>query len=306
MRSYVHQEKLTGVRSTITEYVVLAKPGIVALVMVSAFTGLYLGSFASTLTDAAALGVLDNSLILWTLCGIALATAGSAMLNNYFDRDIDALMERTRDRALASGSITPEPVLISGLALSIISIVLLASRVNMLAAALTAAASIGYVAIYGIVLKRRTSLANQVGGLAGALPPVIGYVAATGSLDLTAGVLFFFVALWQQPHALSLALKYTDDYRAAGIPAVPVIKGVRSTKLRILCYTVALLFVSVAPFLTGLAGPLYLATAIVLGSVYVALSLRFVLSGKECDMFLFFYSIAYITLTFAFLVMDVA
>jgi protoheme IX farnesyltransferase len=293
MRDYaLHTD--VAVRGGLRDYFVLAKPGIVALVLVSALTGIFLGSR----------GAADSALILMALLGIGTATAGAAVLNNYFDRDIDPLMERTSGRALAKGTIAPASALMLGSALVAASVPLLAIGVNPLTAGLTMLAVFTYVVLYGMVLKRRSPAANQIGGLSGALPPVLGYAAVTGSVGVEALILFAIVAIWQQPHALSLALKYRADYAKASIPVIPVAKGVPATKWRIFFYTVLLLPASAMPYLTGVAGQWYLATAIVAGLVYLALSTRFLASRRSCDMFLFFYSIVYLTLLFSSMVLD--
>ncbi len=292
MRSHV-SERILPVRLPLVECFTLAKPGIVALVLVATLTGVYLAN----------MGLPDVSLVYWTLTGMTLATAGSAILNNYTDRDIDRLMDRTSSRALAAGLVSKNYALIAGLFFVTLSIVIMA-YVNSLTAFLTAAAIAGYVVLYGMVLKRRTSIANQIGGLAGALPPVIGYTAVTGTLDIKTLLLFLIMAIWQQPHALSLALKYKDDYARAAIPVIPVAKGVYATKLRIALYTFGLLPVTILPYIVGMAGHLYLFAALSLGIVYLFLAVRFLLSKRECDMLLFFYSIIYLTLLFTALVVD--
>ncbi|MEE8423021.1 MAG: heme o synthase [Thermodesulfobacteriota bacterium] len=293
MRSYA-LERILPVRFPIVECFTLAKPGIVALVIVSTLTGVYLAD----------MGLPDVNLVYWTLAGITLATSGSAILNNYTDRDIDRLMDRTSSRALAAGLVSENYALITGLVFVTLSIVIMMTYVNSLTALLTGVAIAGYVVLYGIVLKRRTSMANQIGGLAGALPPVIGYTAVTGTLDIKALLLFSIMAIWQQPHALSLALKYKDDYARASIPVIPVAKGVFATKLRIAVYTFGLLPVTMLPTIIGMAGQLYLFAALSLGAIYLFLAIRFLLSKRECDMSLFFYSIIYLTLLFTVLVVD--
>ncbi|NOS36331.1 MAG: protoheme IX farnesyltransferase [Deltaproteobacteria bacterium] len=292
-----HAAEVEGIlpaRTSLADYITLIKPGIVGLVTVAALTGIYIGGR----------GEYNLLLICWTLGGLGIATAGSALLNNYFDRDIDRLMERTSMRALALGKVSPGKALIAGIALVAISVAALAFKVNGTTALLTAGAAVGYVVLYGIVLKRRSSFANQVGGLAGALPPLIGYAAITGGVDGTAMILFAVVAVWQQPHALSLALKYRDDYAKASIPVIPVAKGVKATKVRIVLYTILLIPVSLLLFLTGVAGVAYLATAIVLGTIFLILGVRFLRSDRQCDMFLFFFSILYLTLLFTAMVVD--
>ncbi len=283
-------------RSVARDLFILFKPGIVGLVLVSTLTGTYLAGGNS----------LGLGLTLLTLLGVGLATAGSAALNNYFDRDIDALMKRTSTRALVTGSIHPSVALISGLLMVVVSMLVLGLFVSTVSAALTFSASVLYVVVYAMILKRRSSWANQIGGIAGALPPVIGFTAAGGGLGAEAFSLFFLVAVWQQPHALSLALKYRDDYKSAGIPVVPVACGVESTKLRIFLYSLLLLPVSILPYMLGMGGPIYLAFTGVAGLAFVALSGRFLFSAKKCDIFLFLYSVIYLTVVFLSMVVEKA
>ncbi len=272
----------------------LLKPGIVSLVLVSTLTGLYFGSA----------GTVEVTLILKTLLGLGFATAGACALNNYLDRDIDSLMERTKKRALVKGTINPADALILSGVLLVTGFAVLITDVNLYAAGFTAIAVFTYVVLYGMILKRRSSYANQIGGLAGALPPVIGYVAVTGTLSIEALALFLIVAVWQQPHALSLALKYKDDYAGASIPVVPVVKGVFATKLRIAIYSLILLPVSILPFVLNMAGYGFLVATIIAGTLFSFFSVRFLLSKKERDMKLFFYSIVYLTVVFLAMVVD--
>ncbi len=289
-------EVILPLRTTAGEYVTLVKPGIIGLVLVAALTGIYLGGQG---------GGYNLTLILWTLGGLGTATAGAALLNNYFDRDIDRLMERTSMRALALGKVSPNKALLTGLGLIVLSITVLALEVNHVTALLTAMAACGYVFLYGIILKRRSPFANQIGGLAGALPPLIGYTAITGGINGTALILFAIVALWQQPHALSLALKYRDQYARASIPVIPVAKGVHATKVRIFLYTVVLIPATTLLFFAGITGTFYLAAAIGLGLLYLVLAVKFLRSTRQYDMFLFFFSILYLTLLFTAMILDV-
>ena len=295
MKDYALEGVLPS-RHAIGDYLVLAKPGIVSLVMMSTLTGLCIASR----------GLPDLWITISVMTGIALATAGSAMLNNYVDRDIDAIMERTRSRALAVEAFSPRNTVITGTLLVVFSVLFLLTDVNMITAILTGTAALGYVVLYTIILKRRSSYANQVGGIAGALPPVIGYVAVTQRIDLTAVILFAISAIWQHPHALSIALKYRDQYELARIPVIPVAKGVRSTKKRISIYTALLLLVSITPYLSGMAGLIYLVVAITAGIYYLGLAVKFMRSKRDCDMFLFFYSILYIVVIFTAMILDMA
>ncbi len=282
------------IQSALSDYVTLFKPGIVSLVLVSTLTGIYL----------AGRGVVDLPTVLWAIGGVGLATAGSAALNNFFDRDIDSLMKRTSKRGLVTGTIPPAFALFAGLFMVMGAMMMLSINVNMLSAALTMASVLIYVVAYAMILKRTSPLANQIGGIAGALPPVIGYAAMTGSVGIEAVALFFIVAIWQQPHALSLALKYKNDYARAGIPVIPVACGVPATKWRILLYTLALLPVSTIPYFIGMAGPIYLALAIVSGVIFIGLSYNFLRAERESNMFLFMYSVIYLTVVFLAMVMD--
>ncbi len=286
----------TARRSAVYDLFILFKPGIVGLVLVSTLTGTYLAGGNS----------LGLGLTLLTLLGVGLATAGSAALNNYFDRDIDAMMKRTSARALVTGSIHPSVALATGLLMVAGSMLVLTLFVSTVSAALTFSAVVLYVVLYAMIMKRRSSWANQVGGIAGALPPVIGFTAAGGGLGAEAFSLFFLVAVWQQPHALSLALKYREDYKSAGIPVVPVACGVDATKLRIFLYSIVLLPVSIIPYMLGMGGVVYLALTGASGLIFIALSGRFLFSAKKCDIFLFLYSVIYLTVVFLSMVVEKA
>lgn len=293
MKSYALNSAVSK-RSLIGDYIFLAKPGIVSLVLMSTLTGLCIGSR----------GLPDAGTTLWVMLGIGLATAGSALLNNFFDRDIDCLMERTRARTLALEAVSPGNAVTLGRLTIGSGILILGIAVNLPSAILTAFAALGYVGLYTVLLKRRTPFANQVGGIAGALPPLIGYAAVTQHIEVRGMILFAIVAVWQQPHALSIALKYKDEYQRASIPVVPVAKGVRSTKGRIVIYTALLLPVSILPYVYGMAGILYAVVSVALGIIYLILGGRFMLSKKECDMSLFFYSLIYITMIFATMILN--
>jgi len=293
MKDYAIEHTIS-VRSTISDYAVLVKPGIVSLVLMSTLTGLCIGSR----------GLPDPWLSLWVMVGVGLATAGAAVLNNYVDRDIDRLMARTRVRALAVESISPRNTIITGILFVIGGILLLHYLVNYMTAVLTAGAAFGYVVLYTVILKRRTSFANQIGGIAGALPPVIGFAAVGRGLDIHTLILFAIVAVWQQPHALSIALKYKDEYARACVPVVPVAKGVWATKLRIALYTLLLLPLVILPYHYGMAGSIYLVLSTLVTLFYIGLAVRFLLSRRTCDMFLFFYSIIFITVLFAAIILD--
>ena len=283
--------------TVVHELVDLAKPGIVGLTLVAALTGIYFGNH----------GVMPQwNLILWTFLTLGLATAGSCMLNNYYDRDIDKLMRRTRSRPLAEGRIPARLALWLGLLLTFPPLLVMAWKVNVLAAVVTAVGVIGYVGVYTMGMKRRTPWANQFGGIAGAVPPMVGYAAVTGDLSMPAWVLFAIMVVWQQPHALSLALKYREDYARAGVPVIPVACGVKATKIRIAVYALALIPVALLPYVFDMAGPVYLGVALLLGFMFLAMSVRFLRSNRDCDMRVFAFSIVHLIVLFSAMVMDAA
>ncbi|MDX8377463.1 MAG: heme o synthase [Mariprofundales bacterium] len=280
--------------NVVADYINLGKPGIVGLSLVAALTGIY---FAND-------GMLpDWSLIIWTFLTLGIATAGSCMLNNVYDRDIDALMGRTNKRALAAGRLNPQVVLPVAVLLIAVSLATMVVQVNLAAAIATGLAVFGYSVIYTIA-KRRTPWANQLGGIAGAAPPLIGYVAVTGYVDIYAFALFFIMVVWQQPHALSLALKYREDYARAKVPVIPVAHGVDATKKRIMYYNIALLPVVALPYFIGMAGIIYLASALLVTSIFLSMSIRFLSSDKQYDMRLFFFSIVHLIVVFGVMIAD--
>ena len=288
-------QQSVSARSVVSDYISLSKPGIVGLTLVAALTGIYFGNH----------GIMpDWTMIFWTFLTLGLATAGSCMLNNYYDRDIDRLMKRTSSRALAAGEVSERNVLIVSLLLAIPSLVLMAWVVNPLTALVTAVGVVGYVGVYTMWMKRTTPWANQFGGIAGAVPPMVGYAAVTGELAAPAWILFAIMVVWQQPHALSLALKYRDDYARANVPVIPVACGVQATKIRIALYALALIPVAVLPYFFDMAGTIYLAAAVLLSSIFVFMAVRFLRSEKDCDMRVFAYSIVYLILLFGTMVLD--
>ncbi|MHB8354138.1 MAG: heme o synthase [Burkholderiales bacterium] len=270
------------------------KPGIVGMTLVAALAGAYVANGS----------LLPLELVVWLFFTLGPVTAGACMLNNVYDRDIDRLMARTSKRELASGALSARLGLYVGLTLTLLPLPLMAVTVNAAAALLTAGAAFGYVVVYTMLAKRRTSWANQLGGIAGALPPVIGVVAVSSGFDIRAGVLFAIMVLWQQPHALSLALKYRDDYARAGVPVVPVVKGVFATKVRIFIYALILLPVSTLPYFIGMTGLLYLAVAATLSAVFVQKAFNFLRSSADCDMRLFLFSLTHLVGLFAVLMLD--
>ncbi len=238
--------------------------------------------------------------------GLALACGGASALNHVLDRDIDKLMgTRTEKRPVAAGRIPPERALEFGLALSAASFVVLASTVNILAAALALFGNLFYVLVYTRWLKRTTPQNIVIGGAAGAVPPVVGWAAATGNLTLPALLLFLIVFFWTPPHFWALALLIRREYAAARVPMLPVVRGEAETTRSIVRYTLVLIVVTLLPFAANAAGWLYLAVALVLGAVFLVLAV--VLARRttpEHARRLFTYSLAYLALLFVALAVD--
>ncbi len=277
------------------DYISLTKPRIISLLLV---------------TTVATMFVADPSgpplaVILWTMLGGYLAAGGAGAINHYLDRDRDARMARTRARPLVSGRIEPLHGLVFGIALGALATVQLALTVNALAAALALAGLLGYVFVYTIWLKPLTPQNIVIGGAAGAVPPLVGWAAATGSLALDALYPFAIVFLWTPPHFWALALLIKDDYARTGVPMLPVVKGDATTRRQILAYSVVLVAFTVLPFLTGLFGPAYLVAALALGGTFIALATRLALQpSRPAALRLYLASLAYLALLFCAMALD--
>ena len=277
------------------DFVTLAKPRLNLLVLLTTTAGLYLAA-----PDGVALPVL-----LHTLIGTALVAGGAAALNQVWERKTDALMRRTRDRPMASGRLRTTEGLAFGIGMSAVGLAELAIGVNPLSAAVAALTLVSYVLLY-TPLKRHTSLATLIGAVPGALPPVIGWAAASNNVTLPAFVLFGIMFFWQMPHFLAIAWLYRDDYAAAGMPLLPVLEpdGHRTGRQALL-YGVALLPVSLMPTLVGLAGGFYIAVATVLGLTLIALCAKFARDrSAQTARQLFLFSITYLPLLWGALVAD--
>jgi protoheme IX farnesyltransferase len=276
------------------DYLTLTKPRIMTLLLLTGAAGMFVG----------AQGVPPLGLFAVTMLGLGLACGGASALNHVLDRDIDKLMgSRTERRPVAAGRVTPEQALEFGIVLSAISFALLASAVNVLTAVLALVGNLFYVLVYTRWLKRSTPQNIVIGGAAGAVPPLVGFAAATGSLALPALWLFLIVCLWTPPHFWALALMIKNAYAAAGVPMLPVVRGDRETARQIVLYSLAMVAFTVA---VGLwLGPLYTIAAIVLGAVFVALAvlLRQSLSRGHAKL-LFHYSLLYLALLFTAAALD--
>jgi len=282
----------------VLDYIRLTSPGITLLVMLTGFTGMWIASRGTAIP-------LNPSLFLWGLLGIGLASAGSSVFNNCYDRDIDSLMDRTIKRPLPSGRISVYGTLVFGICLSLVAFIILNLFVNTLSAFLSMLAIFVYAFLYTVILKRRTPLATEIGGISGALPPVIGWAAVRGSIGFEALLLFAIMFLWQPPHFWSLASRHKEDYKRACIPTMPVVRPDRETDLRSLLYVISLVVVTFMPYITGIAGGVYLAFSVALGTLYLLLYLLSFFSGRDLNRPLFFYSIIYLSLIFLSMAIDI-
>ena len=278
------------------DYVTLTKPRIMTLLLLTGACGMVVG----------ARGLPSLGLFAATMVGLALACGGASALNHVLDADIDRLMgKRTRSRPVAAGRIPASYALEFGLALSALSFVLLAGVVNVLTALLALFGMLFYVLVYTKLLKRSTPQNIVIGGAAGAIPPLVGWAAATGSLTLPALVLFAVVFLWTPPHFWALALLIKRDYANAGVPMLPVVRGERETVKEILLYTAGLVAFTLAPALWGQFGLFYLVAAALLGAVFLGLAwnLRRERTPARAAL-LFHYSLAYLALLFVAMALD--
>jgi protoheme IX farnesyltransferase len=238
------------------------------------------------------------------LC-IAVAAGAAGAINMWYERDIDALMERTRNRPLPAGRMAPGDALGFGIILAIGSVVLMGLALNLAAAALLAVTIGFYVFVYTIWLKRRTPQNIVIGGAAGAFPPLVGWAAVTGQVDFPALALFALIFFWTPPHFWALSLYRAGDYAKAGVPMLPVVAGARETKKQMLLYTLVLWPVALAPYFLGLASAIYGATALVLSALFTLCALRVLRDPTDrAARQMFGFSLLYLFLLFAVLVAD--
>src|SRR5438309_938032 len=249
--------------------IALTKPAIMSLLLLTALGGMFL----------AARGVPPFGILAATLIGGAAASGGASSLNHYFDRDIDERMRRTRHRPLPAHRISTRVAVVWGIALNVIAFIVLAVFANLLAAALALAGTIFYILVYTVWLKRTTAQNIVIGGAAGAIPPLVGWAAITGSLDLAAWLLFAIIFFWTPAHFWALALLIRDDYERAGVPMLPVVRGDQATAWNILAYAATLLPLTLLLFIIGGLGYVYLGAAIVLGALFIAYAFRLLRSG---------------------------
>ncbi|NWF62845.1 MAG: protoheme IX farnesyltransferase [Chloroflexi bacterium] len=282
-------------RQRVKDFFVLSKPLIVALLLVTTYGGLAAGGKAWPSAE----------LTFWTLFGGALAAAGSSALNQYIDRELDKNMQRTSKRPLAEGRLTPAEGLSYGLALCLISYYVMAGYVNFLAALLSLAGIFYYVFFYSVWLKKATVQNIVIGGGAGAIPPMVGWAAATGELSLAAWILFAIIFMWTPPHFWALAIVRKNDYARAGVPMLPVVEGEEKTRKQILIYTVELIAVTMLLPIFSLAGTIYLVSAAVLGAFLFYAAWRvFRVGGNKVAWTMYRWSSMYLAFIFLALILD--
>lgn len=274
-------------------YIELTKPRIIELLLVTTVPAMMV----------AAAGWPGWGLVVATLVGGSLSAGGANVINNVIDRDIDRIMRRTRGRPLPTGRVGVQAALVFGIALGLAGFALLWGTTSLLAASLATAGLLFYVFVYTLWLKRVSPQNIVIGGAAGAVPPLVGWAAVTGTLALPAWVMFGIVLLWTPPHFWALALRYEDDYAKAGVPMLPVVVGQRGTLARILGYTLALVVVSLLLYPTGAVGLAYLLAAVVLGGWIVAVAWR-LWSRRGETMRFFGFSNLYLALLFSAMAID--
>jgi heme o synthase len=285
------------------DWIALLKPRVLSLVVFSGLVGLIVAP-----------GHLHPVLAFTAILCITVAAGACGAINMWYDRDIDAIMRRTRNRPIPAGRIHPDAALGFGVTLAAGSVIIMGLAVNIPAAFILALSVCFYVFVYTVWLKRRTPQNIVIGGAAGAFPPVIGWVAVTGSVDLMPLVLFGIIFIWTPPHFWSLALWANDDYRRAGVPMLPVVAGAKETRRQILLYTIILVPLTLAPYFMGFSGAAYGITAAVLGLVFLERVYRVItdkqdtkgnsLTGDVPAKAAFKYSVLYLFMLFGALAID--
>ncbi|KGE20833.1 heme o synthase [Paenibacillus wynnii] len=282
--------------STWRDFITVTKPGIIRSNLIAAFAGYWLAS---------AWDVQYGRLIL-TLLGTMLVMASACVFNNYFDRDLDMKMERTRERGLPTGRLKPMTVLIYAIGLGISGLLVLFAFSGILAGLFGILGMFVYVVVYTLWLKRTSTWSTSVGAISGAMPPVIGYVAVTGTVDLGAWLLFAILFLWQPPHFWALGIRRKEEYRAAGFPLLPVVKGTFRTKIQMIPYVALLIPVSIVMYVYDYAGVFYLVISTGLSIVWLYLTLKG-FRAKDDDAWAkmcFFFSINYLMVSLIVLVLN--
>lgn len=280
--------------STVRDYFSLLKPRVMSLVIFTGLVGLYIAP-----------GTIHPVISFIAILCIAIGSGAAGAINMWYERDIDCLMERTKNRPLPKQAMPPEEALHFGVGLSFAAVIIMGLFVNLVAASLLALAILFYVFIYTIWLKRVTPQNIVIGGAAGALPPMIGWAAVTGDVSLESFLLFLIIFIWTPPHFWALSLYKCGDYTKAGVPMMPVIKGIKHTQLQILIYSAVLFFITILPYYIGMFGKVYLCAALILGIIFMYLAyLVYIDENYKSAPKLFGYSIIYLFLLYAIMPFD--
>ncbi len=285
-----------GANARVGDYLALLKPRVMSLVVFTGFAGLFVAP-----------GTLHPLLAAVAVLCIAIGAGAAGAINMWYDRDIDAIMERTRRRPIPSGLIEPAEALAFGVTLSLFYVMLMGLAVNWTAAGLLALANGFYVFVYTIWLKRRTPQNIVIGGAAGAFPPMIGWAAVSGTVELESIALFLIIFMWTPPHFWALALYRAGDYAAAGVPMLPVVAGPEVTRRQIVFYSAILAPLAMTPVVLGFAGWLYAVIAGLLGLAFIALAVQvWRETGERAARRLFGFSILYLFVLFSALIAEQA
>jgi heme o synthase len=280
-------------RQLLSDYLELTKPKVQSLLLLTTIATMYVAGDPSLL------------LVALTCLGGYLSAGGAGAVNHWFDRDIDVRMERTANRPIPAGRVSPRAALTFGCTLAALSLLELSLTVNPLAAVLSFSGFLGYVFVYTFWLKRRTPQNIVIGGAAGAVPPLVGWAAVTGSVSGTAVFLFFIVFFWTPPHFWALSLLMKEEYRKVGVPMLPVVKGEPETRKQILLYSVLLYAVTQLPFCAGGFGVTYGIASMLLGFGFIAGAVRlYRRADRRAALQLYLFSLAYLALLFCAMVAD--
>jgi protoheme IX farnesyltransferase len=284
---------IAGARQVLADYVTLTKPKVQLLLLLTTITTMYIA------------GDPSPALVAITVVGGFLSAGGAGAFNHYYDRDIDAAMGRTARRPVPSGRISPHAALIYAVALQLASFAILAAAANLLSAFLALAGFAWYTLVYTVWLKRRSPQNIVIGGAAGAVPPLVGWAAVTGSVAPAALYLFAIVFYWTPPHFWALSLLMKDEYARVGVPMMPVVHGEVETRRQIVLYTILLTALTLLPFVFGFFGVIYAVFAIGLGATFIVLSLRLQRRADRASALrTYLYSLGYLATLFVAMVLD--
>lgn len=294
--AYSEQEQ--GRESRVSDYIALLKPRVMSLVVFSGFAGVWI---------APGMAEMHPALIIISMMCLAINAGAAGAINMWYDRDIDAVMNRTRGRPIPMGRVDADEALTFGIVLSFFSVMIMGMALNWMAAGILAFANLFYVLVYTMWLKRSTPQNIVIGGAAGAFPPMVGWAAVTGDIAWPSVILFAIIFFWTPPHFWALSLYANEDYKRAKIPMMPVIAGERSTKIQMLLYTLILFPITLLPYILGYSGGLYGASAVVLSGFFVVTAVKVLRSDDlKFARAMFGYSVFYLFALFLMVMIDAA